>query len=226
MGSLALLQLRACCGLLHGHLPCSLDAIGGRRVRQRGDCCGCDLWDLLLLGAIAEGQLVVVVWSCDGPHVHLHGGGMGRLHLRAQHDRSPCCRADHERSLLAEPVEVLLHLLRHGHPRSHPVPRRRVRSPQVAGAAGPSLRVLLAAAHGGLQALRAGASGHGRASHPRLLHARLRRSDGGRACGDHDLHAPWLPRAHLCSRAGTLCAAHEDGKSAGRLGRRAPGDQG
>mmetsp|Transcript_21751 Transcript_21751/g.51951 ORF Transcript_21751/g.51951 Transcript_21751/m.51951 type:complete len:608 (+) Transcript_21751:528-2351(+) len=215
----------------HGHRAGAHHALGGRRVRQREHRADGHVRHLLLLGARAALRSRRQGWRghqglgrlrcAHRPRVHLHGGGVGRLRLRAQHDRDARGGAGGVRPLLEQAAPRLLPLLRRRHPGRHPGARRGLGAAQVSRAARlPRHLRRDAGARGGGRA-EAQARPHQRTDprrppQGRPARARARQRGGGGAAQQGPL------RPLLLARAWPLRQAYAHGQPARRQRGRAP----
>mmetsp|Transcript_13554 Transcript_13554/g.44263 ORF Transcript_13554/g.44263 Transcript_13554/m.44263 type:complete len:202 (+) Transcript_13554:289-894(+) len=136
----------------HGHPARAPDALHCRRLRQRVDRHYGHGHHLLSLGPGAAGRRRVAGRGPVRLVVHLHGGGVGRIRLRAQHDRAARDRPRPRRLVLPPPLARLHPLVPHwdrrGYFRPGPLPGRlaALPEPRAAGADGGLLRAAAVAA--------------------------------------------------------------------------------
>mmetsp|Transcript_5858 Transcript_5858/g.24659 ORF Transcript_5858/g.24659 Transcript_5858/m.24659 type:complete len:241 (+) Transcript_5858:603-1325(+) len=159
-----------------------------------------------------------------GHRILLHGGGMGRLRLRPQHDRRPRRRPLLPRPLLLQPPQGVLTLLPHRHLRRPAGARRRAGAPPLPRADGPGRRVRpLPGARGRAHLRPLARNGRGRGDVPPRKglrrHRRGRRRRGGRRLAHRLLRPALLPRTLA------LRAAHPHRQPPRRLRRGAPARQ-
>ena len=160
-------------------------------------------------------------WRAHGRRVRLHGRGLGRVHLRAQHDRRARRSAHARRPVQLEPLPRVHALLCDRHVRSYERAGRRLVAAQVPRAARPVCRLRLHAGARAVQRARPREEALAARGFQNALDRFCRRGGGcfGRAGG---ALAHGLFRATLVACARPLRQAHAHGQPARRLGRRAP----
>ena len=215
----------------HGNRTGPHHAVCWRWLRQRKHRHDGDDDDILPVDTISANQEFVVdryfCWGC----LHLHGGRMGRVYLRAEHGRTARSRLGHCKPLLQQAPPGLLLVLHHRYRGRDPNPSPRVEATEGYGATWRPCRLLGPATVGGLRILQASAR------EKKQRKAKLLRSAtvayegvrGGRGYGHRrfgHFHACGVLRTAVVACSWLVPPTHSNRESPGRLGGRAPAGDG
>mmetsp|Transcript_27661 Transcript_27661/g.83426 ORF Transcript_27661/g.83426 Transcript_27661/m.83426 type:complete len:362 (+) Transcript_27661:491-1576(+) len=183
-----------------------------------------DVRHVLLLVLVITKQLDVAGWYYHRSQLFLHGGHLGWVHLRVEHDWLARDVRDFREEILSQAAQGVQSVFCHRHRDVGPDPGRGPYAPQVARADGAHGGLLVAA---GIGVLPRGAvlPADGRQAVRAVPAAGLHGVRGRRGRRRSVPLSDGVLRPDFVSRPRPVRAAHPHGQPARGLGRRAPGDE-